>query len=58
MSGSVFSKKNNKIMKGLIRINVDRMKFIIYEIFKEKVFEMLWRIVMDVFLIILVKNSI
>lgn len=45
-------------MNGLIRIYVDRMKFIIYEIFKEKVFEMLWRIVMDVFLIILVKNSI
>lgn len=58
MSGSVFSKKNNKIMKGLIRINVDRMKFIIYEIFKEKVFEMVRKIVMDVFLIILVKNSI
>lgn len=45
-------------MNGLIRIYVDRMKFIIYEIFKEKVFEMLRKIVMDVFLIILVKNSI
>lgn len=57
-SGSVFSKKNNKITNGSTRINVDKMKPIIHEVLKEKVSEMPWRIVTDVLSNIPVKNSI